>query len=53
MADDFDLDMEPQQDAAASMGSGIVIVTTVILIAAWVVMSKAAADIYGVGMFGD
>ena len=35
MADDFDIDVEPQRDPAAAMGSGLVILTTVILIAAW------------------
>lgn len=49
--DDFNLEAEDYRDPAASFASGIVIVTSVLLLAAFVVMNMACQEYYGVGVF--
>ena len=44
---------EPQEGQQTDMlGTGLVIVTTLMLIVAFILMEKALGDLYGKGLFG-
>ena len=49
MADDYDMEVAEYVDKGATLAGGMVILTSVLLIAAIFVMWKATGEIYGEG----
>jgi hypothetical protein len=51
MADDYDMEVAEYVDKGATLASGLVILTTLLLIAAIIAMRSASIELYDVGMF--